>query len=123
VTDEDLVKSAMTLDDSEAMLLFVAWGSDEDLVHIAIFPEVLSIDTKYGTNRENRPLLVFAGTDHDLKNFTGLQAFLPSECEWVFHYIFEVVIPTLIGTSTVERINQISTDGERQIYNPLTTCI
>jgi hypothetical protein len=30
-TDEDLVKSAMKLDGSEAMLLFVAWGSDEDL--------------------------------------------------------------------------------------------
>jgi hypothetical protein len=34
VTAEDLVKSAMTLDDSEAMLLFVAWGSDEYLRYI-----------------------------------------------------------------------------------------
>jgi hypothetical protein len=40
----------MTLDDSDAMLLFVAWVSDEDLRHIAVFPEVLSIDTTYGTN-------------------------------------------------------------------------
>jgi hypothetical protein len=31
VTDDDLVKSAMTLDDSDTMLLFVAWGRDEDL--------------------------------------------------------------------------------------------
>jgi hypothetical protein len=31
VTDEDLVKSAIKLEDSEAMLLFIAWGSDEDL--------------------------------------------------------------------------------------------
>jgi hypothetical protein len=29
---EDLVKRAMKLDDSEAMLLFVAWVSDEDLI-------------------------------------------------------------------------------------------
>jgi hypothetical protein len=78
VTNEDLVKSAMTLDDSEAMLLFVAWGSDEDLRHIAMFPEVLSIDPTYGTNREKRPLLVFAGTDHNQKNFTAMRAFLPS---------------------------------------------
>jgi hypothetical protein len=56
-TAEDLVKSAMKLDDSEAMLLFVAWGSDEDLRYITMFPEVLSIDTTYGTNREKRPLL------------------------------------------------------------------
>jgi hypothetical protein len=45
VTDEDLVKSAMKLDDSEAILLFVAWGSDEDLRYITMFPKVLSIDT------------------------------------------------------------------------------
>jgi hypothetical protein len=51
VTDEDLVKSAMKLDDSEAMLLFVAWGSDEDLRYITMFPKVLSIDTTYGKNR------------------------------------------------------------------------
>jgi hypothetical protein len=50
-------------------------------------------------------------------------AFLPSECEWVFHYVFEVAIPTLIGEANVERINQINTDGDRQIYNPVINCI
>jgi hypothetical protein len=84
VTDEDLVKSATKLDDSEAMLLFVAWGSDENLRYITMFPEVFSIDTTYGTNREKIPLLVFAGTDNNRKNFTALRLFLPSKCEWVF---------------------------------------
>jgi hypothetical protein len=78
VTDEDLVKSAMKLDDSDGMLLFVAWGSDEDLRYITIFPKVLSIDTTYGTNRERRPLLVFSGTNNNRKNFTAMRAFLPS---------------------------------------------
>jgi hypothetical protein len=123
VTDEDLVKSAMKLDDSEAMLLFVTWGSDEDLRYITMFPEVLSIDTTYGTNREKRPLLVFAGTDNSMKNFTALCVFLPSECEWVFRYVFEIAIPSLIGEATVDRINQINNDSDRQIYNPLTNCI
>jgi hypothetical protein len=67
ITDEDLVKSAMKLDDSEAMLLCVAWGSDEYLRYITMFPEVLSIYTTYGMNREKRPLLVFAGTDNNRK--------------------------------------------------------
>jgi hypothetical protein len=47
VTDEYIVKSAITLDDSDAMLLFVAWGSDEGLRHITMLPEVLSIETTY----------------------------------------------------------------------------
>jgi hypothetical protein len=39
VTYEGPVKSAMTLDDSDAMLLFVDWGSGEDLRYITIFPD------------------------------------------------------------------------------------
>jgi hypothetical protein len=41
VINEDLVKSAMTLDDSDAMFLFVPWGSDEDMTCITVIPEVL----------------------------------------------------------------------------------
>jgi hypothetical protein len=123
VTDEDLVKSAMRVDGSDAMLLFVAWGGDEDLRYITMFPEVLSIGTTYGTNREKRHLLVFAGTDNNMKNFTVMRAFLPSECEWVFCYVLEVSILSLIDEATMERINKINTDGDRQIYNPLANCI
>jgi hypothetical protein len=93
----------MTLDDSEAMLLFVDWGSDEDLRHIVMFPEVLFSDTIYGTNREKRPLLVFAGTDHNRKSFTAMQGIL-------------------MGRSIMESINQINTDDDRQIYNHLANC-
>jgi hypothetical protein len=50
ITDEELVKSAMNLNDSEKVFLFVAWYSNEDIMHITIFSEVLSIDTNYGTN-------------------------------------------------------------------------
>jgi hypothetical protein len=64
----------MKLDDSEAMLLFVAWGSDEDLRYNNMFPEVLSIDTDYGTNREKILLMLFDGTNNNRKNFTALRA-------------------------------------------------
>jgi hypothetical protein len=89
-----------------------------------MFPEVLSIAIIYGTNREKRPLLVFAGTDHNRKTSQRcMPSFLPSECEWVFRYVFEVALSTLIGEATVEYINQINTDGDMQIYNPITNCI
>jgi hypothetical protein len=71
-TDEDLIKSDMTLDDSEIMLICVVWGSGDDLRHITMFLEVLSIDTAYWTNTEKRPLMVFADTYHNQHNFTAL---------------------------------------------------
>jgi hypothetical protein len=108
VTGEDLVKSAMKLDGSVAMLLFIAWGSDEYLRYITMLPEFLSSDTTYGMNRVKRPLLVFSGTEKNRKNFTVMRAFLPSECERVFRYVFEVVIPSLISEATVEHITKSS---------------
>jgi hypothetical protein len=53
-------------------------GSYDDLRHVTMLPEVLSIDTTYGTNSEKRPLLVLDGTDNNRENFTALRAFLPS---------------------------------------------
>jgi hypothetical protein len=52
-----------------------------------------------------------------------LSFFLPSECEWGFRYIFEVAIPILIATSTVDHINQTNTDGDMKMYTPLTNCM
>jgi hypothetical protein len=51
VNDEYLVKITMKLDDSDALLLFITCGSDEDLRYITMFREVLSIDMTYGMNR------------------------------------------------------------------------
>jgi hypothetical protein len=111
----------MKLDDSDAMLLFVAWGSDEDLIYITMFPKVFSIETTYVTNREKIPMLVFSGTDSNMKNFTALRAFLPSEGEWVFRYVFEVAIPSLIVEATVECIDQINTNSDKKITIPSPT--
>jgi hypothetical protein len=98
----------------------MAWGSGEDLICIAIYPEVLSIDTPCSNNIEKRPYPCWCFLVLIITGKIDSNASLPS---FRISFIFEVAVATLIGTSTVDCINQINADGDRKIYNPLTNCI
>jgi hypothetical protein len=60
----------MTIDDGKTLLLFVAWVTDDDLKFTTMFPEVISLDTTYGTNVDRIPLCVGAGTANNRMNCT-----------------------------------------------------
>jgi hypothetical protein len=47
------------------------------------------------------------------------RAFLPSEGDWVFDFSMFVALPLLCGNNIIQNIQQVTTDGYRQIYNPL----
>jgi hypothetical protein len=87
----------MTLDDGKTLLLFVAWVTHDDLKFTTMCPEVISFYTTYGTNLERRPLCIGAGTCNSRINFPVFRAFMPSECEWVWMYCYEVALPDLLG--------------------------
>ena len=74
------------------------------------------IDVTYGTNSEGRPLGLTACVDADMKSFTPLRAFMPSECSWVFRWIWETAIPTLLGRQNLTRVQLVLSDGDAKIY-------
>jgi hypothetical protein len=47
------------------------------------------------------------------------RAFLPSESEWVFDFSMDVALPYVYGNKVIRNIQQVTTNGNRQIYNPL----
>jgi hypothetical protein len=80
------------------ILLAVIWVRADEQRLFELFPEVFMLDVTFGTNSEHRPLAVSAAFDSFLKTFTPIRAFLPSECQWVFQWIWETAIPALLGT-------------------------
>jgi len=86
------------------------------------FPYVLKIDSTMDTNKENRPLLVVTGCDNDGKSFTVLCAYLPNQRMWTFHWIFQTVIPALLGQDT-KCTKMIITDGDSQEITQLDNAI
>jgi hypothetical protein len=71
------------------------------------------------TNIEDRPLMIMAGMDTNRKSSPYGRALLPSEGEWVFDFSMVVAIPLRYGINVIINIQQVTTDGDRQIYNPL----
>ena len=102
----------------QKILLAVAWVREDEKRLFELYPEVLMMDVTYGTNNEGRPLLLTAAFDSDMKSFTPLRAFLPSECRWVFQWIWATAIPTLLGREYISRVQLVLTDGDVNIYVP-----
>ena len=98
----------------QIMMVAIAWILPSEKRLAYLFPEVLCVDTTGDTNNESRPLLTVTGKYSLGKTFTVLRAFLPNEKAWVFNWIFSVVMPTLLGTSLMERVRHIICDGDPQ---------
>jgi len=102
----------------QKILLAVAWVRTDERRLFQLFPEILMVDVTHGTNSETRPLCVSASIDANMKTFTPIRAFLPSECQWVFHWLWASAIPSLLGIETIRRIQLVLSDGDPKIYVP-----
>jgi hypothetical protein len=102
-------RKALYLPESDCMLLYAAWITNKELRNTIMYPELLDVDKTGDTNIEDPMLMSVDGLDNMRRNFPSLRAFLPSECQWVFHFSFSYVFPKLLGKGTVRRIKQLST--------------
>jgi hypothetical protein len=105
----------------QKILLAVIWVREDEKRLFELFPEVLMVDVTFGTNSEGRPLAVTASFDAFLKTFTPIRAFLPSECQWVFLWMWATAIPALLGRDNINRTQLVLTDGDSKIYNPFNS--
>lgn len=100
------------------ILLAVAWVRTDELKLFSKFPEILMVDVTHSTNSEGRPLVVTAGIDCYKKSFSPIRAYIPSECMWVFHWLWKTAIQKLLRPENCRRIQLVLTDGDDKIYRP-----
>lgn len=101
----------------QKILLAVAWVRDDERRLFELFPEVFVVDVTYGTNREGRPLITSCAFDQNMKTFTPIRSFAPSECGWVFQWYFETAVPSLLPKEALSRTQLVITDGDTKMYN------
>jgi hypothetical protein len=70
-------------------------------------------------NIEDRPLVIMDGMCTNRKSSPYGRAFLGSQVKWVFDFSMVVALPLLYGNNIIRHIQQVTTDGDRKIYNPL----
>jgi hypothetical protein len=101
-------RKALYLPESDCLFLYAAWITNKELGNTIMYPQLLGVDTTGDTNIEDRMLMIVAELDNMRRNFPSTRAFLPSKCQWVFHFSFSYVFPNLLGQGTVRRIKQVS---------------
>ncbi|CAB9501075.1 hypothetical protein SEMRO_99_G050830.1 [Seminavis robusta] len=101
----------------QKVVLALAWTRTDEKKLFEMFPEVLMVDVTMGTNNQGRPLFVSCCPGPEMEIFTPVRMFLPSQCKWVFDYIFSTVFPTLLGREALARTQLVLSDGDNKIYN------
>ena len=90
-------RRAVKATDNQDVLIALVWVLPEGKRLFQAFPEVMYIDGTHNTNNEKRPLITIG-----IRNSNGnvpivLRAFVPNERAWLFRWLFQDAIPSLLG--------------------------
>ena len=132
VVEEDDLSSFVSINrtkqkvgSDQKMLIATAWTIPGEEAFTYLFPETWFMDTVQDTNDEERPLFTITAKDSEGYMFTVLRVYMPNQKQWAFNWIFQEVIPKLIGKDVLCRVNHIITDGDvcetSQLDNALDT--
>ena len=99
------VVKALKLGNGE-VLLAVAWVTEESRLYHQMFPRVLGLDVKYGTNNERRPLLRVIGKTGNNRNYTVLNCFMPSEQQYAFAWAISTALPYCLDADALKRTDE-----------------
>ena len=105
-------RQSLEVDDKQDLMMGCAWTTPPEQRLFRMFSDVLHIDCTADTNIESRPFLSVTGRDSNGHMFSVIRAFLPNERAWVFRWIFQTVMPALLGKDYIGRVNVIITDGD-----------
>jgi len=106
----------------DEIMIGSAWAREDECLIFEKFPEVFMFDVTFGTNNEKRPLGIGGAFDGDMNTFTPIRVFMPSQCAWVFNWIFGSAMPALFGADLLARIQFFLTDGDRVMYGAFENC-
>ena len=113
----------LKMDDSEEILVSVAWCHDEERRKVEMFPEYLSFDTTFGLNKLRRSLFLAVGTDGYNKVFVAFRAWMPSKQKSAFYWTIAQAMPHLFGTSLCGKHKVISSDSELSLVEAIKGAI
>ena len=105
------VVEALTLGEDE-VLLAVAWTTKEGRLNHMKYPDVLGVDVTYGKNNEKRPQFCVIGKNARNRNIPILDAFLPSQQQYVFRWLFQDAVPNLLDKLALLSTQLIMTDQD-----------
>ena len=104
-------------------MISFAWVTPQDREKLILFPEVITVDVVFGTNNENRPLLMMGGKDSNGKMFIFLSSYLTHEKGWMFRWISSHFLVQMFSLTVLKNTRIIISDSDAQEFGQLDNCI
>jgi hypothetical protein len=111
--EAELIRMEHKIGSKGRLLLAIVWATADGIANFAKYPETLGGDTTWGTNAERRPLIQFVGTDGMGRSFPAVQGFLPHEKGFIFDWLLQEALPSLLGRENCAKTSVILTDGDQ----------
>ena len=111
--DAEVIRMEHKIGSKGRLLLAIVWVTAEGASNFAKYPETLGADTTWGTNVERRPCIQFVGKDGMGRSFPAVQGFLPHEKGFIFDWLLQEALPTLLGRENCAKTSLILTDGDQ----------
>ena len=111
------------LNSTQLQLVGAAWCTMKQKRLLLLDPSVIKIDATSDTNKESRDLLTFTSRAPTGQYFICLQVFMPDARPSTFRWVFQVVLPDLLGRDVMNRIQMLMTDGDSHEIEELRKAI
>jgi MULE transposase domain len=116
-------RAAINASDDQDVMIALVWVLPAGKRLFRAYPEVLFIDGTHKTNSENRPLIVWGIKDADGKIHVVIRAFVPNERNWLYRWLFQTAVPSLVGRQYCKLVQLVITDGDSQETSQLDSAI
>jgi hypothetical protein len=114
--DQDLFKYAadtqnvVGASDDQDVLVALVWTTLEGKRFFQAFPEQVSVDGTHKTNDEGWELV----TDMNGNQEVAIRCWAPNNRAWLFWWLFQTAISSVIGREACGRVGLVITDGDSQ---------
>jgi hypothetical protein len=98
--------------DDQDLLIALVWALPNTKRLFRAFPEVVYIDGTHKTNVLGQPLITVGIKDGYGKVQVVIRAYVPNERAWLFQWLFNKALPSVVGQETCKSVCLVITDGD-----------
>jgi hypothetical protein len=109
--------------DDQDVLVALVWTTPEGKRFFQAFPEQVSLDGTHKTTNEDWEMITLSVQDMIGKQEVAIRCWAPNNRAWLFRWLFQTAIPSLVGRSACERVRLVITDGDSQECSQMDAAI
>jgi hypothetical protein len=105
------------------MLMAILWATQEELLLLKKYPEVIGHDTKAFANSTGIPWWYSVGFQEDYQTFIAMWGHIANETQPMFNFVLQVAFPYIHGADILQCIAAQIGDAKNEFINTIRSMI